>query len=64
MYILTKSCKQIENKETVLFGVADESFDFGDYTDDKAKAEKFVELLNSEKVESVHVPDIIEDLFY
>ncbi len=64
MYILTKNCKKIESKDIVLFGVADESHDYGDFTDDMAKAEKFIDLLNYEKVESVHVPDIIEDMFY
>ncbi len=64
MYFLTKTCKQIEDEEAVLFGIADESHDYGDFTDDQTKAEKFVELLNSERVESVHVPDIIEDMFY
>lgn len=64
MYFLTKACKQIEGKEAVLFGVADESHDFGDFTDDMTKAEHLVELLNSEKVEAVHVADIIEDMFY
>ncbi len=64
MYILTKNCRNIENEDIVLFGIADESCDYGDFTDDMAKAENFVELLNSEKVEPVHVPDIIEDMFY
>lgn len=64
MYILTKYCMKNEGKETVLFGVADESCDYGDFTDNMAKAEEFVDLLNSEKVESIHVPDIIEDMFY
>ena len=64
MYILTKTCRKIEGKETVLFGVADECRDYGDFTADMTKAEKFVNLLNSENVESVHVPDIIEDMFY
>lgn len=64
MYFLTKNCKQIEDEKAVLFGIADESRDYGDFTDDQAKAEEFVELLNSERVEPVHVPDIIEDMFY
>ena len=64
MYILTKKCKKIESEDIVLFGVADESCDYGDFTDDMAKAEEFIALLNYEKVESVHVPDIIEDMFY
>ncbi len=64
MYILTKTRKQIENEEFVLFGVADESCDFGDFTDDITKAEHLVELLNSEGVEAVHVADVIEDFFY
>ncbi len=64
MYILTKNCRRVENKDIVLFGVADESHDYGDFTDDMTKAENFVELLNSERVESVHVPEIIEDMFY
>lgn len=64
MYILTKNRIMVEGKETVMFGVADESRDYGDFTDNVTKAEKFVDLLNSEKVESVHVPDIIEDMFY
>ena len=64
VYILTKYCIKIEGRETVLFGVADESRDYGDFTDNQAKAEEFVELLNSQNVESVHVPDIIEDMFY
>ncbi len=64
MYILTKNCMETEGKKTVLFGVADECRDYGDFTDNRAKAEEFVDLLNSAKVESVHVPDIIEDMFY
>lgn len=64
MYILTKNRIMVEGKETVMFGVADESRDYGDFTDNMAKSEDFVDLLNSEKVESVHVPDIIEDMFY
>ncbi len=64
MYIMTKSCKKIEDKDIVLFGVADESCDYGDFTDNLTKAEDFVNLLNSEKVESVHIHDIIEDMFY
>ena len=64
MYILTKAHRQIEGKETILFGIADESRDYGDFTDDLAQAERFVNLLNFEKVESVHVADIIEDMFY
>ena len=64
MYILTKICKKIEGKETVLFGVADDNHDYSDFTDNMAKAEDFVNMLNSQKVESVHVPDIIEDMFY
>ncbi len=64
MYFLTKASGRIEDKEIVLFGIADESHDFGDFTDDMTKAEHLVELLNNEKVEAVHVADIIEDLFY
>lgn len=64
MYYLTETCKRIEDKKTVLFGVADESRDYGDFTEDLAQAEHFIDLLNSQKVESVHVADIIEDLFY
>ena len=64
MYFLTKASRQIEDDEVILFGVADESHDFGDFTDDMTKAANLVELLNSEKVESVHVSDIIEDMFY
>lgn len=64
MYILTKVCRQIDGRKIVWFGVADERHDFGDFTDDMTKAEKFVELLNSEKVEAMHVADIIEDMFY
>lgn len=64
MYFLTKASRQIEDDEVILFGVADESHDFGDFTDDMTKAANLVELLNTEKVESVHVSDIIEDMFY
>ncbi len=64
MYFLTKACRQIEDDEVILFGVADESHDFGDFTDDMTKAAHLVELLNAQKVESVHVQDIIEDMFY
>ena len=64
MYVLTKTCRRIEDDEVILFGVADESCNFGDFTDDMAKAANLVELLNSEKVEQVHVLDIIEDMFY
>ncbi len=64
MYFLTKVCRRTEDDDVILFGVADESHDFGDFTDDMTKAANFVELLNSQKVDSVHVSDIIEDMFY
>ena len=64
MYILKKSCKRIENKETVLYGVADERCDYGDFSDNQLEAENFVNLLNSENVEPIHIHDIIEDMFY
>ena len=64
MYVLTKESKRIEENSVVLFGVADESRDFGDFTDDMAKAVWFVELLNYHYVEHVHVHDVIEDMFY
>lgn len=64
MYVLTKNCRRIEDNEVILFGVADESHDFGDFTDDMTKAANLVELLNSQNVESIHVHDIIEDMFY
>ncbi len=64
MYVLTKECKRIEDNYVVLFGVADECRDFGDFTDDMAKAVWFIELLNCHYVEYVHVHDIIEDMFY
>ncbi len=64
MYFLTKNCRRIEDDEVILFGVADEGHDYGDFTDDMTKAANFVEMLNSQKVESVHVQDILEDMFY
>ena len=64
MYVLTKDSVQTEDEETVWFGVADENCNYGDFTDDMTKAENFVELLNKEKVEAVHVREIIEDTFY
>ena len=64
MYYITKAYSRTEDDEVLMFGIADESHDFGDFTDDMTKAENLVELLNSQNVESIHVYDIIEDMFY
>lgn len=64
MYTLTKECKYIGGEEFVLYGVANENENFGDFTDDIRKAESFVDLLNKENVDAIHVRDIIEDMFY
>ena len=64
MYTLTKERKSIDGEDFVLYGVANENENFGDFTDDVRKAESFVDLLNKENVEAIHVRDIIEDMFY
>ena len=64
MYTLTKECKYIDGEDFVLYGIANENESFGDFTDDIRKAEEFVDLLNKENVEAIHVRDIIEDIFY
>lgn len=64
MYTLTKECKYIDGEDFVLYGIANENEIFGDFTDDIRKAEEFVDLLNKENVEAIHVRDIIEDMFY
>ena len=64
MYTLTKECKYIDGEEFVMYGVANENKNLGDFTDDVRKAEEFVDLLNKENVEAIHVRDIIEDMFY
>ena len=64
MYFLTKNIKEIDGREIVLYGVANENKDFGDFTDDVHKAKDFVGLLNKENAETMHVSDIIEDMFY
>lgn len=64
MYTLTKECKYIDGEEYVLYGVENENKNFGDFTDEIQKAEDFVDLLNKENVDAIHVNDIIEDMFY
>ena len=64
MYTLTKECKYIDGEEFVLYGVANENKNFGDFTYDIQKAKEFVGLLNEANVDAIHVNDIIEDMFY
>lgn len=64
MYTLTKECKYIDGEDFVLYGIANENKNFGDFTHDIQKAKEFVGLLNEANVDAIHVNDIIEDMFY
>ena len=61
----TKSVeKVIEGESKTVYGVTDETGFFLDFTNDVEQAKMFADLLNENKVEPCHVPEIIEDLFY
>lgn len=66
MKLYKMQCKEIEieGETRTLYGVSDENGFFCEFTENIAAAQKAVEFLNDNLVESCHICDVIEDLFY
>ena len=64
MYKAEEQSVSTEDGVKILYGISDETRFYCDFTDSKETAENVVKLLNDNKVEGCHVPEIIEDLFY
>lgn len=64
MYRVVRVSKTIDGETADLFGIEDYSLSVLDFTLIESEAEAVARLLNLNSVESVHVIDIIEDLFY
>ncbi len=64
MYTVYSKAETIDGKEKLLFGIRSRNEDFCCFTDSKETAEAFAHLLNSEKVDKVHISELIEDYFY
>ena len=64
MFKVIRTNKVNKNNAVFTFSVANENRVFGDITDDEETAIKFVELLNSNDVDEMHVEELIEDFFY
>lgn len=52
------------DKEETVYGIADENRFYCDFTRDCETARELARLLNEMEVESCHVIEIIEDMFY
>lgn len=64
MYKLTAIEKIIEDQPHRIYAVEKSGNIICDFTTEKETAEKIIELLNENKVESNQVFDVIEDLIY
>ncbi len=64
MYRVEKEQSEIEDSEIILCGIADENGMIMTLTSDFETAENFVKLLNELSVESCHVTEMAEDMFY
>ena len=64
MFYIIKRTVIIEEKAIIQYGIADDVTEYSCFTENKKEAEDFALLLNENKVEGVHVADIIEDTFY
>lgn len=64
MYRVVRISKIIDGEVADLFGVEDYSLIALDFTATKSEAETLANLLNENAVEPIHVPYIIEDMFY
>ena len=64
MYRVVRISKIIDGEVADLFGVEDYSLIALDFTATESEAETLANLLNENAVEPIHVPYIIEDIFY
>ncbi len=64
MYYVIRKTEMIEEEISIQYGIADETQIFCCFTKDEKEAQSVADLLNGCKVESIHVIDIIEDMFY
>ncbi len=64
MYKAEEEKAVIEGEEVTLYGISDENRFYCGFTVSRETAEGVAALLNANEVESCHVTDIIEDLFY
>ena len=58
--------KEISTEDGIIsvWGIADDNGFILDFTTDKNTAESFAAVLNENRVERIHIAEIIEDMFY
>lgn len=64
MYKAEEQSVSTEDGVKILYGISDEKRFYCEFTDSREIAQKVAKLLNENNVESCHVSEIIEDLFY
>lgn len=64
MFKVIKTIKTNKSQAVFTFSIANENKVFGDITDDEEVAVNFVEILNLNDVDEMHVDELIEDFFY
>lgn len=64
MYKTEEQSVSAEDGVKILYGISDENRFYCEFTQSKEEAENVVKILNENEVESCHVLDVIEDMFY
>ncbi len=64
MYKSHEKTVNIENNSFKLYGIADENGFICDFTPDRIKNDKLINMLNKNDVERCHVKDIVCDIIF